>query len=557
MYKEILISIDDREGRAIVLEDGRAMEILIAREERQVGSIFKGRVADVLPGMNAAFVDIGLERNAFLCANDAVAGIAEGDNSFAKPAIADIVHPNQETLVQVVKEAIGTKGARITSYITLPGRYLVLFPSAQYVGVSRRIPSDSERDRLRRLADELRPEGMGIVVRTAAEGHTHEELKRDLDYLLKVWDKVQTKAKTCHAPALVHQELDLIDKILRDIFTEDVDRLVIDNRQEYQNICDRLEHTAPDLVSKVHLYYDSCPLFDMYKIEQEIDNALSRRVWLDSGGYLIVDRTEALWVIDVNTGKFIGKNNLADTILRTNLEACKEICRQLRLRDMAGIIIVDFIDMDSSEDQRKVLEVLGDELKKDRTRTHLVSMTELGLVQITRKREGKDLDGIMRDMCPICHGRGKVLSPKSVALRARRSVLREMNASGVKREAAVVTLSPEAAHQFIGSDGKEVEQLAKETKSTIRVQASDSIHPERFSVICGDKSLVGDRPLLAVGQQARVTLIENNAQEDGSALAIINGNLVEVAMGAERAGKEVAVRVTSVSPYVSTAEITH
>ncbi|MGM9999620.1 MAG: ribonuclease E/G [Candidatus Bruticola sp.] len=556
MYKEILISIDDREGRAVVLEDGRPMEILIDREERQVGSIFKGRVADVLPGMNAAFVDIGLERNAFLCAGDAVAGLGDGDNNFTKPAIAEIVRPQQETLVQIVKEAIGSKGARITSYITLPGRYLVLFPSAQYVGVSRRISTEQERDRLRGIADELRPEGMGVVVRTAAEGHDRSELKMDLDYLVKVWNKVQAKAKNCQAPALVHQELDLIGKILRDLFTEEVDRLVIDNRQEYLNMRERLEHTAPELMDKVHLYTDTYPLFDMYRIEQEIDNALSRRVWLDSGGYLIVDRTEALWVIDVNTGRYIGKNNLAETILRTNLEACKEICRQLRLRDMAGIIIVDFIDMDSSDDQRKILETLGDELKKDRTRTHLVSMTELGLVQITRKREGKDLDGIMRDVCPVCHGRGKVLSPKSVALRARRNLLREMGGIS-KHEAAVVTLSPAAAYRFVGPNGVEAEQIAKETKSVIIVQASDNIHPERFSVSCIDKFSVSDRPLLSVGQQARTDILENSESENGSALAIVDGCLVEVERAADRVGKEAVIRIVRTGAYISYAEIVH
>ncbi|MBQ7501728.1 Rne/Rng family ribonuclease [bacterium] len=552
MYKEILISIDEREGRAIVLEDGRAVEILIAREERQVGSIFKGRVADVLPGMNAAFVDIGLERNAFLCANDAIAGMPEGDH-FTKPAIADIVKVNQETLVQVLKEAIDAKGARITSYITLPGRYLVLLPSAQYVGVSRRIPEDGERERLRRIADGLRPEGMGIIVRTAAEGHDEDELKRDLEYLLKVWHKVQEKAEKCHAPYLVYQELDLVDKILRDIFTEEVDRLVIDNRAEYQNIYDRLEHTAPSLLSKIHLYTDARPLFDMYGVEQEIDNALSRRVWLASGGYLIIDRTEALWVLDINTGKFTGRHSLAETILKTNLEACKEICRQLRLRDMAGIIIVDFIDMDSSDDQRKVLEVLGEELKKDRTRTNLVSMTELGLVQITRKREGKDLDGIMRDVCPICHGRGKVLSPKSVALRARRNVLREM--TSCRREAAIVTLSPEAAYQFIGKKSEEVKLIAEETQATIRVVPSDSIHPERFSVICGESAILRNKPLLSNGQQARTVILENNGGREGSALAIISGNLVEVSSAAERIGKEVVVRIVEAGPYISRGEL--
>lgn len=557
MYKEILISIDDREGRAVVLEDGRAMEILIARDERQVGSIYKGRVSDVLPGMNAAFVDIGLERNAFLGANDAVSCLAESEAgcSFTKPAIADIVKPGQEILVQVAKEAIGTKGARISSCIAISGHYIVLFPSAQYVGVSRRIADDGERERLRKIADELRPDDMGIVVRTAAEGHDHDEIKMDLDYLVKVWNKIQAKAKVSSAPALLHQELDLVDKILRDIFTEEVDRLIIDNREEYNKMCERLKHTAPNLLSKVHYCSDSNPIFETYKIEEEIDNALSRRVWLSSGAYLIIDHTEALWVIDVNTGKFTGKNCLADTILHTNIEACREICRQLRLRDMAGIIIVDFIDMDSVEDQKKILEVLGDELKKDRTRTHLVGMTELGLVQITRKREGKDFEGIMRDVCPICHGRGRVLSAQSVALRARRTLLRSVTVGTGRREAVCVTLSPMAAYEFAGAGGRDAEQLAKDCKVTLRVAASDSMHPERFNISFGDVSIFNGMPKLSVGQQAIVVLSENKDADNRSALASINGNLVEVAQACDSIGKEVKVRVNKVGNFISFADI--
>ena len=548
MYKEILISIDDREGRATVLEDGKVMEILIARKERQVGCIFKGRVSDVLPGMNAAFVDIGLERNAFLCANDAV--IEEGD---ARIEIDEVIKPNQEILVQVLKEAIDAKGARVTSHITLPGRYLVLLPSAKYVGVSRRIESNEERKRLSDVAESLRPEGMGIIVRTAAEGHNLEELKSDMDYLLKVWEKVMSNSKNSHAPALVYQELDLVNKVMRDIFTEDVDRLVIDNVQEYNNMRERLENTDPEMLNKLFLYTDSRPLFDLHDVEKEFDNALSRRVWLKSGGYLIIDRTEALWVIDINTGKYTGKDRLAETILNTNLEACKEICRQLRMRDMAGIIIVDFIDMESIDDQRTVLETLGEELKKDRTRTNLVGMTELGLVQITRKREGKDLDGIMRDTCPVCHGRGKVLSPKSVALRAYRNIIKEMNIW--HRDVAIITMSPMAAFEFAGSDGEEAKQIAKACNITIRVLASTSVHIESFNVAFGDKSLLGEHPLLSNGQQARAVLLENTCVDDGSALAIINGNLVCVPNGCDRVGKEVVLKVVDSGAYVSKAEI--
>lgn len=555
MYKEILISIDDREGRAVVLEDGKPVEILIAREDRQVGSVYKGRVSNVLPGMNAAFVDIGLERNGFLCADDALAFLGEeiSGESFHKRSISDIIKVNQETLVQIVKEAVGTKGARITTYVTLPGRYMVLLPSAQYIGVSRRISSEEERNRLRQLADKLRPEGMGVIVRTAAEGHTTEELECDMSYLRKVWNKVQEASVTMPAPALVHQELALVDKILRDIFTSDVDRLVIDNSDEYAKMRDRLENQAPALLPKLHLYNDRRPLFDMYDVETEIDKALSRKVWLESGGYLVVDRTEALWVIDVNTGKFIGRNSLAETILKTNLEACKEICRQLRLRDMAGIIIIDFIDMDSDEDQCKVLEFLSDELKKDRTRTHLVSMTELGLVQLTRKREGKDLDGVMREVCPICHGRGKVLSGLSMAFRARREVLRGMVRQ--KHEAVMVSLYPRAAYEFIGHNGEEAASLEKHVGASLRVRVDSSMHPEEYSVRFGNKGDFANFPGLSPNQQARATLLEAEYAGADHALAVVNGNLVEVAKGGDRIGKEVLLRITRANKHLSQAEI--
>ncbi|MCR5661170.1 MAG: Rne/Rng family ribonuclease [bacterium] len=555
MYKEILISCDEREGRAVVMEDGKVMEILIARDDRQVGCIYKGRISNVIPGMNAAFVDIGLERNGFLCADDALAHLGEDitQDSFKKPVISDIVKVNQEVLVQIVKEAIGTKGARITTYVTLPGRYMVLLPSAQYIGVSRRIGNEDERNRLRRLAEEVRPEGMGVIVRTAAEGRSDEELKGDMEYLVRLWDKIQQNSQNLHAPCLVHKELSLVDKILRDIFNEDIDRLVIDNEEEYLKMRERLETKAPALVSKVHLYNDRRPLFDMYNVEVEIDKALSRKVWLESGGYLIVDHTEALWVIDVNTGKFTGKVSLADTILRTNMEACKEICRQLRLRDMAGIIIIDFIDMDSMDDQQRMLEYLESELKKDRTRTNLVSMTELGLVQLTRKREDKDLDGVMRELCPICRGRGKILSAESLACRARREILRE-SVSG-HHDSLIVTLAPLAALKFAGYNCADAFKLEEELKLTMRIIADPSMHPENFQIAFGAKSDLGDKPLLANGQQARAVLMDMPAESYPDALAVINGCLAVVPNGADRVGKEVILRVVNAGKFVSTAEI--
>jgi len=345
MYKEILIMRDSREGRAAVVEDGALTEILIAREERQVGSIYKARVANVLPGMNAAFVDIGSDRNAFLCADDAAMHLGEeASERIGKLSIRDILRVNDETLVQVVKEAVGTKGARVTTFVTLPGRNMVLIPSANYVGVSRRVESESERVRLRAMADKLRPEGMGLIMRTAASGRTLEELQKETDFLFGQWEKIQRISRKRRAPAIIHQELALVDQILRDVLTPDCDRMLIDDAEEHSKVVEMLEETYPELVSKVHLYNDRRPLFEFHGIDAEVDKALKRKVWLESGGYLIIDHTEALWVVDVNTGKFTGKNSLADTILKTNLEACIEIARQLRLRDMGGIIIIDFIE---------------------------------------------------------------------------------------------------------------------------------------------------------------------------------------------------------------------
>lgn len=555
MYKEILISRDSREGRAAVVEDGELTEILIAREERQVGSIYKGRVANVLPGMNAAFVDIGAERNAFLCADDAAAHLGEEANErLGKAKISDILRVNDETLVQVVKEAVGTKGARVTTFVTLPGRNLVLIPNANYIGVSRRIDSEEERERLRTTAEELRPEGMGIIVRTAAAGRPYEELQREIESLEKTWERIQKISKRRRAPALVHQEIALVDQVLRDILTPDVDRLLIDNNDEHSRVLEMLEATYPSMASKVHLYNDPKPLFEFHGIDSEIDKALKRKVWLPSGGYLIIDRAEALWVIDVNTGKFTGRSDLADTILRNNLEACVEICRQMRLRDMSGIIIVDFIDMESSGDRRRVLNTLNEELKKDRTRTHLVGMTELGLVQLTRKREGKDLDLVLRSSCQHCNGVGRLSSPQSVALKAHRELVRQCQDS--KQEAILVRLHPRAALALVGQNCEFIEAMESETSRTVLVQARPQFHEERTEFRTGKLSELKERIRpIHKGHKGRVLLEDQFAPDSSSALAVIDGHLIEVVNASERIGQEVEIRITDHDRIVKRAEL--
>ncbi len=558
MYKEILITRDEREGRAAVLEDGVLAEFLIARDKRQVGSIYKGKVMNVLPGMNAAFVDIGLERNAFLSADDAAADFEDDEESNKnrkKPRIEELVKVNEETIVQVVKDEIGNKGARITTYVTLPGRHVVLLPAASYIGVSRRLSSEQERTRLRELATKLKPDDMGIIVRTSCEGKTEEELKREIDYLKRSWDRVQKTAKRRKAPVCLHQELAMIDKIVRDILTADVDRVIIDNEDEYNKIIERLEVVAPAIVEKVHFYHHPQSLFEFYGIDQAIEEAIDQKVWLESGGYLIIDRTEALWVIDVNTGKFTGSNNLADTILKTNLEAVTEICRQLRLRDIGGIIIVDFIDMESAADRRRLLARLNEELDKDRTRTHMVGMTELGLVQLTRKREGKDLDLVVREECPYCEGRGRILSPKSLALRVRRSLLKQ--SIGEQYEAALVRLHPRVAMDFIGIDGRNLDNLAKQRNLQVFVQVDEDFHQEEYKITMGTvRDLKNKIKPITQGLKRRVYLDEAPGLDSRSALAVIEGHCVEVQGGADFIGQALEVRVSDTKGTLVKADLT-
>ena len=348
MGKEIIANSEPFETRVAVLADGTLVNLYIERGEPLAGNIYKGRVANVLPGMEAAFVDIGLERNAFLHVGDIrsqrLAG-EEVEESFGKGAIAQRLRAGQEILVQVTKEPMGTKGARVTTYAALPAYYLVLMPTVNYVGVSRRIENDQERKRLRALADRLRPEGMGLIVRTAAEGVEEKELAQDVQSLLQMWNHVEERSKSSKAPALVYQDLHLVRRVVRDLLTEEVDRFLIDSKEEFQRVQDLLGSFAPQLKPRVQLYRGDVPIFEHTGVERELEKALRRKVWLRSGGYIVIDRSEALTVIDVNTGKYVGKTDLASTILRTNLEAVEEAVRQITLRDIGGIILIDFIDI--------------------------------------------------------------------------------------------------------------------------------------------------------------------------------------------------------------------
>ncbi|MDQ7843302.1 MAG: Rne/Rng family ribonuclease [Armatimonadota bacterium] len=484
MTKEIIANIDPLETRVAVREEGQLVNLYIERGEPLAGNIYKGRVANVLPGMEAAFVDIGLERNAFLHVGDIrsqrLAG-EEVEESFGKGAIAQRLRVGQEILVQVTKEPMGTKGARVTTYIALPAYHLVLMPTVNYVGVSRRIEDEQERKRLRQLADRLRPKGIGVIVRTAAAGAKEQALADDLKYLLQLWNRVEERSKNSRAPALVYQDLHLIRRVVRDLFTAEVDRFLIDAKDEFQRVQDLLSSFAPELKPRVHLYQGETPVFEHTGVERELEKALHRKVWLRSGGYIVVDRTEALTIIDVNTGKYVGKTDLASTILRTNLEAVDEIVRQIRLRDIGGIILVDFIDMESEAHRKKVMAALQEAVRRDRSKVHVIDLTALGLVEITRKRVYQDLEEVMREPCPYCEGRGRVFTAETMALRIRRDLRRFLRSA--KGGALLVEVHPDVYRLLTAGGEGWVRPLEDQTGKRLRLRSREGMHVERVRLV--------------------------------------------------------------------------
>ena len=444
MKKEIVIDKEPGLTRVAVLEDGELCEFYLEREgaRKLAGNIYKGRVQNVLPGMQAAFVDIGTDKNAFLYVGDA--GVDQRDFTFdgkTQPVVSikKAVKNGQEVLVQVVKEPDGTKGARITTHITLPGRYVVLVPMVDYVGVSRRIASDEERKRLKEEAERIKPEGMGLIVRTAAEGLNAEDFEGDVQYLTALWHEIEKRGRIRVAPACIHEDENLLTRTVRDLFGSDVDRFVLADAQDVEQVRQTLKLISPQLADRVEQYTGKSPIFDIYRVEHKLDKALQHKVWLKNGGYLFVDQTEALTIIDVNTGKFVGSHDLQDTVFKLNCEAAQEVARQVRLRDLGGIIIIDFIDMENLENRQKLVEVLREAFKRDRNKTNVVGLTGLGLVEMTRKKMRTKLSANMEKTCPCCGGTGRVMQEEHTARRALREVMR-IKASGVE-EGVVVSVN--------------------------------------------------------------------------------------------------------------------
>lgn len=413
--KQMLVRILPHQTQIVVLEGPVLVEHYVARSDRHslIGNVYVGRVRNVLPGMEAAFVDFGASKNGVLYAGD----LQPGSNG-RRRRIEDALKAGDEVLVQVVKDAMGAKGARLTNQISLPGRYLVLVPDSDVQGISRRLP-DSARIRLRDILREVRPKGFGVIVRTAAVNASKDAIRSDIDRLLERWEAVQkAEAEGDQAPRTLHEEPDLLIRVIREHFTPDFRRLQIDDQEAYENVVAYLSETAQDLIGKVILYEDKMPLFERFHVEDQLRKALDRKVWLPSGGHLIIDRTEALTVIDVNTGKFVGSSNLEETVLQNNLEAAEEIGRQLRLRDIGGIIVIDFIDMEVEKNRQAILRRLRETLAKDRTRTQVFEVSNLGLVEMTRKNVSEGLVETFSEVCPTCNGRGVLLHEEAAAVGA-------------------------------------------------------------------------------------------------------------------------------------------
>jgi ribonuclease E len=407
--KQMLVRVLPHQTQVVVLEGPVLVEHYVAGKDRSslVGNIYLGRVRNVLPGMEAAFVDFGSNKNGVIYSADIKAGSARR-NGGRHVRIEDALSEGDEVVVQVAKDAMGAKGARLTGMPSLAGRYLVLVPDSESQGISRRLP-ENERDRLREVLTTVRPEGYGVIVRTAAMHASAEEIAADIDRLVKLWSEIESSAVNGGAPRLVHQEPDMLTKVIREHFTGDFRRLLIDDQLAYDQVCNYLRATAPDLVSKVSMYDEEMGLFERYHVEDQLRKALHRRVYLPSGGHLVIDRTEALTVIDVNTGRFVGSSSLEETVLQNNLEAAEEIGRQLRLRDIGGIIVIDFIDMEIEGNQQKVLRRLRETLAKDKTRTQVFEVSHLGLVEMTRKNVSAGLLESFSEQCTVCGGRGVIL----------------------------------------------------------------------------------------------------------------------------------------------------
>jgi ribonuclease G len=508
MSNELIINSRPHETRVALVENGIVVELHIERKPGQelMGNIYQGRVVRVLPGMQAAFVDIGLERTAFLYVLDVYRDFfdlektmlennkANEYNDYSDPGssqsvplygvsfqIEDMLHEGQVIMVQVSKEPIGNKGARLTSHISIPGRHLVLMPTVNHIGISRRIEDKEERERLKEIIQEIRPSDLGFIVRTVGEGAPKERLKSEMEFLVKLWSNIQGKMEKRSNPGLLHKDLSISLRAVRDLFTKEVDRLIIDSREEYENIMEFILAFERRLRYCVELYEDSEPIFDAFGIEMEISRALHNKIWLKSGGYIVIELTEALTAIDVNTGSYVGKGNPEETILKTNLEAVKEIAYQLRFRNIGGLIVIDFIDMEKKANRERVFMALREALQKDKAKSTILHMSDLGLIEMTRKRTRANLNRLLTEPCVYCDGRGTLKSKETICYELFRELERECPVSE-EWENVRVLVNPEVDTVLREEEQESIMDLEKRLKKRITIIAKKDFHLEQYEI---------------------------------------------------------------------------
>jgi len=508
MYKKIIINVAKHETRVALLEDGNIAELFIERGDVAdiAGNIYKGKVQRVLPGMQAAFVNIGLNQAAFIYVSDINNGRysevenlliernEDEDDSFNinnpgfSPSlinheyhIEEMITEGQDIMVQAAKAPLGSKGARVTNHISLPGRFIVLMPTSDHIGISRKIEDETERHRLKEIVESLRRDNFGYIVRTAAEDIQQEKIAYEMGFLKNLWENIQKKYQTAPAPSLLHKEVTISLRAVRDLLMHEAEKLIIDSRSGYESILLFLDSFIPSLKDSVEFYESLEPIFDAYNLEGDISRALKKKVWLKSGGYIVIELTEALVAIDVNTGRFVGKYNLEETILKTNLEAVKEIAYQIRLRDIGGIIIIDFIDMEKKTNQEKVFNALQKALRKDKSKTHILPISEMGLIQMTRKRVRKPLTRILCEPCFYCDGEGYLISRQTICYDIYREILRESrDMMGVK---VSLRVNPEIAELLHGEENHLIVSLERIIGKQIIIYPNSQLHMEEFDVL--------------------------------------------------------------------------
>jgi ribonuclease G len=533
----------------------RTSEMYIERRGSRsiVGNIYKGKVDNVLPGLEAAFVDIGLDKNGFLHVDDIVmpgVEIARRGRTGSKGAkISQLLKPGQEIIVQVMKDPLKTKGARLSMQLSIAGRYLVYVPQGEGVGVSRRL-SDKERDRLRKQAKGLDLQDGGAIIRTAASGATKEDFEREIKYLFKLYELLQKRAADATAPAMVFQEADLSVRVVRDIFSAQFEKAVVDDQKQYERLSSFFTRTAPELLDRLELYEDDEPLWERYGLDEAMKSTLSRRVDLPSGGYLIIDYAEAMTVIDINSGSFTGRGKqarLEDTITRTNLEAAEEVVRQLRLRDIGGIIVIDFIDMARARNRDAVLKTLRKQLDEDRTKTYVMEISPLGLVEMTRQNVTDGVREILTKICPTCEGEGVVLSEETVAIDIERK-LRDLAKDKPSVEAFLVQINPRVTHLLVNGPGRPLLELEKESGKHFHFEGSEGLPVDHFAVTLeGTREDVEQRALpFREGEEVLVKIDEPHMYAEDDAVAKVDGYTIAVAGAGRFIGEKRLVRIESV-----------